>query len=301
MPGGRKSRGRWRPSRSSNPRHATTNSPGQNLTGTSTTLEKDYFRLTEVRILTNHLLLGNLSSSLRKDVKKNEIRPESILQEAFEYIMRRWSEQEVDYSYMQSQLKSIRQDLTVQHIRNSFTAQVYETHARLALSHQDWAEWHQCLGQLKSLPLPSPSAIEFIVYRLMYMLWQGMKRGDQWSALLETIQDLTPDQFQQPEVQHSLAIIQTVMTRNHSRFFSLYTKSPGLGKHLLDQIIPLLRIEILRMAVRAFLPEISLTWLLPRLHFSSEAECKEYLVLHGGILEKSSGVTVLNTRTSKII
>lgn len=38
-----------------------------------------------------------------------------------------------DWNYLSSQLKSIRQDLMVQSLRNDFTLKVYEENARLAL------------------------------------------------------------------------------------------------------------------------------------------------------------------------
>jgi hypothetical protein len=85
----------------------------QPLVGRCMNLEKKYFRLTSAP-------------------DPDNVRPLPVLEKTLELLKKKWREEQ-NYSYICDQFKSLRQDLTVQHIKSNFTVNVYEIHARIAL------------------------------------------------------------------------------------------------------------------------------------------------------------------------
>lgn len=100
--------------------------------GTNESLEKTYLRLTEAPSMAT-------------------VRPPRVLARALDMVKKKW-EANRDYEYAKDQLKSIRQDLTVQHVRDgALVRETYQTHARVALECGDLAEYNQCQAVLKTL------------------------------------------------------------------------------------------------------------------------------------------------------
>jgi SAC3/GANP family len=101
------------------------------LVGTSTALEKPYMRLTTYP-------------------KAENVRPLKVLKKSLAHIKSRFIQEE-DFEWANEQLKSVRQDITVQHLRCPFVLEVYETHARILLEHGDLNEFNQCQTMIRSL------------------------------------------------------------------------------------------------------------------------------------------------------
>lgn len=115
-----------------------------------------------------------------------------MLERAFAFVMEKFRSGK-EWSYISDQLKSIRQDLMVQAVRNDFTVLVYEENARLALEavsfvfsrksfdsvvsfpilQGDREQFNQCQTQLETLydsGCNREHFNEFLLYRFLYSL-----------------------------------------------------------------------------------------------------------------------------------
>ena len=124
--------------------------------------------------------------SLTSDPKASDIRPPAVLKKALALVEEKWKSREWTYDQLKEQLKSIRQDLTVQR-RVLWRFPTCETHARVALEHDDLAEYNQCQTVLKTLHERyineekfKDSRGEFAAYRLLYALIAD-ESGQEWS------------------------------------------------------------------------------------------------------------------------
>ena len=181
------------------------------VVGTSQSLEKKYFRLTA-------------------PPKPETVRPLPILKQTIDFLIRKWKD-EHNYGYICDQFKSLRQDLTVQHIKNEFTVRVYEAHARIALEKGDLGEYNQCQTQLRALYKLNLGGCpgEFLAYRIFYFIHTCNRTG-----MNDVLADLTPSDKQHPAVQHALQVRKALAAGNYHKFFRLYDDPPNMGGYLMD-------------------------------------------------------------------
>jgi SAC3 family protein LENG8/THP3 len=184
------------------------------VVGKCMTLEKKYFRLTA-------------------PPNPETVRPLHILKQTLELLKKKWRK-EGNYSYICDQFKSLRQDLTVQHIKDKFTVEVYEIHARIALEKGDLGEYNQCQTQLRALYAQKlgGNPMEFKAYRILYFIHTCNR-----TALNDVLTDLTTAEKEDPAIKHALNARSALALGNYHKFFRLYLETPNMGAYLMDMFV----------------------------------------------------------------
>lgn len=239
-----------------------------NIVGTCMDIEKSFFRLTAAP-------------------DPSQVRPIHVLTQSLEKVKRKYKDSR-DYRYASDQLKSIRQDLMIQNVRNNFTVTVYETNARVALENKDREEFNQCQNQLKQLykmVTGCANRWEFSSYRLLYYIY--MKNTLDVAYLLD---ELVPEAITDECMGFALMIWDAWSMGNYIKLFRLYAKAPKMAGYVMDMLVDRERTEFLDSILKSYRPDIPLGVVANWLQMDSERTLVEFLAQRG--IEAEEGGTL---------
>ncbi|KAL3427316.1 ganp nin1 mts3 eif-3 p25 family protein [Phlyctema vagabunda] len=229
------------------------------VVGTCEVLEKKYFRLTSAPI-------------------PSHVRPERILRQTLEFLKKKWKKEQ-SYPYICDQFKSMRQDLTVQRIKNEFTVTVYEIHARIALEKGDLGEYNQCQTQLRALYAQQlgGNPVEFKAYRILYFIHTSNR-----TSLNDVLADLTTAEKEAKAIKHALDVRSALALGNYHKFFRLYLDVPNMGAYLMDMFVVRERLAAMSNICRAYKPDVSMRFITEELGFESDVDAAQFIVDNNG-------------------
>lgn len=237
-------------------------------------LEKNYFRLTSAP-------------------NPDTVRPLHVLHKTLDLLKKKWKKDN-NYGYICDQFKSLRQDLTVQHIRNEFTVSVYEIHARIALEKGDLGEYNQCQTQLRALYAQNLGGhpTEFKAYRILYFI-----HTRNWTAMNDALADLTAADKRDPAVKHALDVRSALALGNYHRFFQLYLDTPNMGAYLMDMFVDRERLSALAAICKAYKPDVKIRFITEELGFESDEQSARFILDHASedLLQEKDGSVRLFT------
>eukprot|EP01114_Cavostelium_apophysatum_P014610 TRINITY_DN3828_c0_g1_i1.p1 TRINITY_DN3828_c0_g1~~TRINITY_DN3828_c0_g1_i1.p1 ORF type:complete len:329 (+),score=78.97 TRINITY_DN3828_c0_g1_i1:42-1028(+) len=244
------------------------------LVGTCQTMEKKYWRLVS-----------------KPD--PSTVRPEEILKKWFEVLKNRW-ESHRDYEYVCDQLRAVRQDLTLQYIRNEFAVEVYESNSKIALENNDMHEFFVCLCQLNVLYEEGIAGCrdEFTAYRLLYaaLTRNFFAVSDVLNKLISQERFEILDSLDDPEsiLVHSMEVLRALQVDDYRKFFKLYKRAPKHSKYLMRTKVDEIRCDALRAFAKAYRPTLQTEYIEVTLGFGSQQECLHFLVKNKAVLNENS-------------
>lgn len=256
-------------------------------------LEKSYLRLTDYP-------------------RREDVRPEKFLVKSLAHIKNRYLRDE-DFEWANDQLKSVRQDLTVQSIRNRFVLDVYETHARILLEQGDLNEFNQCQTVLRTLtqgsfglennfessdfmddelesvcgdgaedtPLRQSESAEdeFRGYSFLYALvrssWSDLK-----TELARARGKLAKEGNRCDRASsctHALQVVTAVSDNDYRGFFRLYESAPHMSAYLMDFLVKRVRDRAYERIIAAYRPTVSVEHFRECLCFPDLEETRLFL------------------------
>lgn len=228
-------------------------------------LEKKYERL-------------DLSSNLNN----NNLRDLYTLKKSFKYVLEKYNENN-DYSYIISQLKSIRQELIIQKIKDNFVIEVYEKSVELSIENNDIPNFNVSISYLINDLYPFIPNKNFIKFYRYYLIYNSIYDIKDLSVILKT------NNFKEnkKELKDILNIIKIINEKNYIKLIVEISKLKSeKEKKLFENYFPKIKLLSLILMCYGYFTTIPIKFIQEKLLFKNEKTCVNFLKENNAILDE---------------
>ncbi|CCH62730.1 hypothetical protein TBLA_0I00720 [Henningerozyma blattae CBS 6284] len=238
------------------------------------------------------------------------IRPIHILKKAYETFLNEKINKEIEYSRFISEFKSIRQDLTIQRIRDEFTVKVYESNIEISIENEDFNEFNQCITQL--IPLYSEvkeqaendKRLQFIKYNMIRLIFLK-----EWDSLIEMFIRYKLNQNEK-QIMLEWELFDAKIVGDYYKLAqtieSISEKNMLMGK-LLEYYLKNERNNIIRVLILSY-NQLNFEMLKEKLYFNNIENLGKYLIenkkyqefIEKKVLENGKELQILNSRKIRL-
>eukprot|EP01065_Artemidia_motanka_P046172 TRINITY_DN6938_c0_g1_i2.p1 TRINITY_DN6938_c0_g1~~TRINITY_DN6938_c0_g1_i2.p1 ORF type:complete len:454 (+),score=142.82 TRINITY_DN6938_c0_g1_i2:518-1879(+) len=233
-----------------------------------------------------------------------QVRGPDVLRKALVHVLQKggsFDSEEEELRYMNEQMKSIRQDLTVQHVMTPLTTEAYEAHARVCLRKGDMAEFTACQAKIKGFHLTPSMApdretvLEFTAYRIMFCALVGAH-----AELEREIRDTPRADLRSPVVKHAMEVVRAAVPPNAARLRKLSESAPHMGRLLIglfltDSPARGLRASLYTELLQAYRPSVSHKIIADVLMVTCDAQLKQWLAGAKAVPHKDGGIETIKS------
>ena len=244
-----------------------------NLIGTSTELEKHYFRVKGIP-------------------KSSDVRPLDILKKSLQYVLDKYHSNN-DYHYICDQLKSIRQDLTLQHIENEFSIEVYEIHSTISLENEDVSEFIQCASALKMLYTKFHYPIDHernVFYIAATMLCNIDSKNVPPVISYSMIRNIPQCLLSHDYIQFVLNVKKTYDNGEYHIYLQQYRNAPHQFKIIMKIVLDKVRLKLATMLFIPMRVHIEKRLFMEYLDFESVDECDAFIQKYSILCDEKGNV-----------
>ena len=219
---------------------------------------------------------------ISSNINKNNYRDLNTLKMSFNFIKEKYNKNK-DYSYIINQLKSIRQELLLQNIKNEFSINVYEESVKLAIENNDIPNLSISISYLINDLYTFFLNNNFIQFFRLYLIYTSIYDIKEISIILTT----KHYKKNKNELKDIIKIIKFINQKSYiNAIKEISLLKNEIEKKLFINIFPKIKLLSIIIMCYGYFTSIPILFIQNKLLFQNEKDCLKFLKEKNAIIDE---------------